>query len=277
MTTSTTAPLAVHSVERIVFSIPEIEAAENFYAAFGMNAKRNDSSDHKVLDIYTHSHPHRWMSVIANGEAKKTQYLSFGIYEADKAAFADKISKLGLNCEPSHYASAEEKTNGIWLKTPEGTLLQLVVADKVSPNQKTQKTTPRGLARPPAAAQMRTLTQPVHPRHLSHVLMFSADVGGMITFCEDVLGLKLSDRSIDIVAFMHTPHGSDHHLFAFVKSDGPGLHHTSWDVGSLDDVGEGSEQLRTAGYPDGWGVGRHVLGSNYFYYARDPWGSFAEY
>jgi Glyoxalase/Bleomycin resistance protein/Dioxygenase superfamily len=55
------------------------------------------------------------------------------------------------------------------------------------------------------------------------------------------------------------------------------LHHTSWDVSSLDDVGEGSEQLRTAGYPDGWGVGRHVLGSNYFYYARDPWGSFAEY
>ena len=152
-----------------------------------------------------------------------------------------------------------------------------MVADKVSPNRKTQKTTPRGLARPPAAAQMRTLTQPVHPRNLSHVLMFSADVGGMITFCEDVLGLKLSDRSIDIVAFMHTPHGSDHHLFAFVKSDGPGLHHTSWDVGSLDDVGEGSEQLRTAGYPDGWGVGRHVLGSNYFYYARDPWGSFAEY
>ena len=25
------------------------------------------------------------------------------------------------------------------------------------------------------------------------------------------------------------------------------------------------------------GVGRHVLGSNYFYYVQDPWGSFAEY
>jgi hypothetical protein len=27
----------------------------------------------------------------------------------------------------------------------------------------------------------------------------------------------------------------------------------------------------------GWGLGRHVIGSNYFYYTRDPWGSFAEY
>ena len=64
---------------------------------------------------------------------------------------------------------------------------------------------------------------------------------------------------------------------AFAKSDGPGLHHTSWDVGSIDEVGMGSEQMRNAGYADGWGVGRHVLGSNYFYYVRDPWNSWAEY
>ena len=31
------------------------------------------------------------------------------------------------------------------------------------------------------------------------------------------------------------------------------------------------------GFSAGWGVGRHVLGSNYFFYVRDPWDSFAEY
>lgn len=35
--------------------------------------------------------------------------------------------------------------------------------------------------------------------------------------------------------------------------------------------------MMQAGYRQGWGVGRHVLGSNYFYYVRDPWGSYAEY
>jgi hypothetical protein len=99
----------------------------------------------------------------------------------------------------------------------------------------------------------------------------------LVNFSESVLGLRLSDRSGDLVAFMHTPHGSDHHLLACVKSEGPGLHHTSWDLGSVNEVGEASEQMRNAGYADGWGVGRHVLGSNYFYYVRDPWGSFAEY
>ena len=37
------------------------------------------------------------------------------------------------------------------------------------------------------------------------------------------------------------------------------------------------EQMASQGYTHGWGVGRHVIGSNYFCYVRDPWGSFAEY
>jgi hypothetical protein len=42
-------------------------------------------------------------------------------------------------------------------------------------------------------------------------------------------------------------------------------------------VGIGADQMEKAGYKAGWGTGRHVLGSNYFHYKQDPWGSFAEY
>jgi len=48
-------------------------------------------------------------------------------------------------------------------------------------------------------------------------------------------------------------------------------------VPSIDAVGIGMEQMAAQGYTEGWGVGRHVIGSNYFRYVRDPWGSFAEY
>jgi hypothetical protein len=30
-------------------------------------------------------------------------------------------------------------------------------------------------------------------------------------------------------------------------------------------------------YAEGWGLGRHVFGSNYFHYVRDPWGSYCKY
>jgi catechol 2,3-dioxygenase len=66
-------------------------------------------------------------------------------------------------------------------------------------------------------------------------------------------------------------------MIAFAKAEGPGLHHLSWDVGSVNDVGLGALQMADKGFTRGWGTGRHVLGSNYFHYVRDPWGSYCEY
>lgn len=76
---------------------------------------------------------------------------------------------------------------------------------------------------------------------------------------------------------MHGIHGSDHHLIALAKSNGPGLHHLSWDVESIHQIGLGAMQMADKGFSGGWGLGRHVLGSNYFHYVRDPWGSYSEY
>ena len=98
-----------------------------------------------------------------------------------------------------------------------------------------------------------------------------------VAFYRDALGLRLSDHSGEIIAFMHGAHGSDHHLLAFAKSDGPGLHHSSWDVATIDAVGVGMEQMAASGYTRRMGRGPPRIGSNYFRYIRDPWGSFAEY
>ena len=115
------------------------------------------------------------------------------------------------------------------------------------------------------------------PRRLSHVVLFTSSVDGALAFYRNALGLRLSDRSGDAVAFTHARHGSDHHLIAFVSGGAKGWHHSAWDVANVDEVGAGAEQMRKAGYSQGWGTGRHVLGSNYFHYVRDPWGSYAEY
>ena len=118
---------------------------------------------------------------------------------------------------------------------------------------------------------------PVFPRRLSHVAIFTSSIPDAIEFYVSALGLRLSDRSGDGVAFLHGAHGSDHHLLALVASDHRGLHHVSWDVGSVQEIGLGAAQAARGGYAAGWGLGRHVLGANYFYYVRDPWGSYCEY
>ena len=48
-------------------------------------------------------------------------------------------------------------------------------------------------------------------------------------------------------------------------------------MSGIDDIGLGAMHMAGKGYSKGWGLGRHVLGSNYFHYVRDPWGSYAEY
>jgi catechol 2,3-dioxygenase-like lactoylglutathione lyase family enzyme len=150
------------------------------------------------------------------------------------------------------------------------------VADKVSPGDKSRFEA-HSTAPGESAAVFNSSAPKIRPRHMSHFAIYTSDVVAATAWYERVLGLRLSDGSGPVVAFLHGAHGSDHHLLALVGSTHRGLHHSSWDVGSVQEVGLGSAQMMRAGYKQGWGVGRHVLGANYFYYASDPWGSHAEF
>ena len=263
------AVVAVHSVDRFVYTVPDLAVAQKFYQTFGLDVRQQDGR----LDLYTFGHPHCWASIFQGGERKQLQYVRYGIFAEDEVEFRSRVARLGIGMEP--HALGDKQ--GIWLRDPDGIATQLVVTPKVSPSAKTIPHPPSTVAPGQGAAPSRSKVAGVRPRYLSHILRFSPDVTRMIAFCRDLLGLRLSDHSGEIIAFIHTPHGSDHHLIAFAKSHAPGLHHSSWDVGSIDEVGAGAEQMRNAGWGKGWGVGRHVLGSNYFNYVQDPWGSFCEY
>ena len=167
-------------------------------------------------------------------------------------------------------------SNGLWFHDHDGNNVEIKVAQKSSPNEKSRFAADSA---PPGArgAPFRRTVARVQPRRLSHILMFTRDVRKAIDFYVRVLGLRLSDHSGEGIAFLHGVHGSDHHLLAFAHSNAPGFHHLSWDVGSVDEIGRGAMHMLGKGHSRGWGLGRHVLGSNYFHYVRDPWGSFSEY
>ena len=261
--------IGVHSVHRFVFSVPLLEEARNFYTAFGLVVRQQGDR----LDLHTVGQEHCWASIYQGGTHKHLEYVSYGVYAEDLPALRERVDRERLGCAPHPLSDG----SGLWLRNPDGTPLQLMVAPKVSPSARTELSALPSVAPGQGAAPARSKVEQVHPRALSHVLFFTSDVERMVRFSAEVLGLRLSDRSADIIAFMHGAHGSDHHLVAFAKSHGPGLHHSSWSVDSIDAVGRGAEQMRIAGSDRGWGLGRHVLGSNYFHYVRDPWGSFAEY
>lgn len=262
---------AIHSVDEFVFSVPDLAVARHFYTSFGLEVRDEEGG---ALALYTHGHPHRWARVLqGQGGPKRLEWISLGIHAADLPRFAELLHARGISpLLPPQGADP----SGLWLQGPDALPMQLRVATKVSPDAPG----PRESAPAPGnygRAPSRSTAQAARPLYLSHILLFTADVAQALDFYTGVLGLQVSDQSAGIIAFLHTPHGSDHHLIAFAKSNAGGLHHSSWCVPSLDSVGIGSQQMANAGYPHGWGLGRHVLGSNYFRYVRDPWGSFAEY
>lgn len=262
---------AVHSLDCFVFSVPDLAEAARFYTAFGLDVREVDSR----LELYTLGHPHRWGVVHERaGQPKKLQFLTFACYDAD---FPDLVRKA----DSGSFARAEPHAlgtkDGLWLQHPEGFPIQVIVSEKSSPYAKSQPLIEPKVGLGAGAAPNRAKVLPVRPRRLSHILLFSGDVPASIAFYQEALGLRVTDRSGDVIVFMHGIHGSDHHLIAMAKSEGPGLHHLSWDVANIDEVGKGMEQMIQADYKRGWGVGRHVLGSNYFRYVRDPWGSYCEY
>jgi catechol 2,3-dioxygenase len=258
----------VHSADHFNVIVPDVEQARRFYSSFGLDVREEGGR----LSLYTHGHPHRWGSLV-EGARKKLQFISFGAFEDDLPRFRQRLQQLRIELldPPLGFES-----NGLWFRDADGTLLEIRVAEKSSPNEKSAVDNPAGLTAR-ANAPSRSKVHVVRPRRLAHILVFTRDISATIKFYSEVLGLRLSDRSGDMIAFMHGIHGSDHHMIAFVKSEAPGLHHLSWDVGSIQDIGLGAMQMADKGFTAGWGLGRHVLGSNYFHYVRDPWGSYAEY
>lgn len=260
--------LGVHSMDSFNLIVPDLAVAHRFYSAFGLEVREEGNN----LGLYTAGNAHRWASISA-GRQKRLNYLSFGVFEDDFDRFKQHIEKQGQTLIDPPSASG---SNGLWLRDHNGMLIELRVAEKTSPSSKSSVDNRSGLPGV-ANAPKRSTVQVVRPRRMAHVLCFTVNIQEAINFYSRVLGLRMSDRSGDGVCFMHGIHGSDHHLLAFAKSNAPGLHHSSWDVGSIEEIGLGAMQMTDRGFSKGWGLGRHVLGSNYFHYVRDPWGSHCEY
>ncbi|MDT0576322.1 VOC family protein [Croceicoccus sp. F390] len=260
--------LGVHSIDHFGLQVPDLTVAKDFYEAFGLDVREVDSG----LQLYTFGHEQCWARIV-KGPEKQLRYLSLGVYAEDEEALIDRLKANGV---AQIDATDKAPEGGTWFEGFDGLPLELRVADKCSPDAKTQFET---VSTPPgeSGAVFNSKAPKAKPRNMSHFALYTTDVEAATAWYEKNLGLRLSDGSGPVVAFLHGPHGSDHHLLALVGSTHRGMHHTSWDVGSFQEVGLGSAQMMRAGYKEGWGVGRHVLGGNYFYYARDPWGSYAEF
>jgi len=136
--------------------------------------------------------------------------------------------------------------------------------------------TPSEVARHDRPADSILRANPVQPSNLTHMVRGTKDPDASIKFHTEVLGFELSDALGGIGGFMRC--GEVHHNLAVQMAEQPFLHHISFECDDVDEVGRGAgHMLELDADSHVWGLGRHAIGSNYFWYLKDPSGNFAEY
>jgi hypothetical protein len=110
------------------------------------------------LDVHTHGHNHRWGTIV-EGSRKRLSHLSFGVFEDDFPRFKERLNNLRV---PLLEAPPGFESNGLWFHSPDGLLMELRVADKTSPNEKSSfmmASAPAGTQSSPNRSQGR---EPIH-------------------------------------------------------------------------------------------------------------------
>ncbi|MFT4190623.1 MAG: VOC family protein [Comamonas sp.] len=118
------------------------------------------------------------------------------------------------------------------------------------------------------------------PRSLSHVVYFVPDVAKAEAFYQDRLGFRVTDRFIGLGPFMRPAGTLDHHTLFMIQSFNShmvGMNHFTFHLGSANDVLQSGWRFAQKGYKSFWGPGRHVMGSNFFWYFNSPFGGTMEF
>lgn len=260
----------IRSLLHVGMTVPDLEVGRAFYETFGleMRATGND------LVFRCEGRAQDQLRLI-EGKKKKLSYTSLGTNEAGMQTLKQRLEAAAVPIVSSPFGDAE----GIWFQDPHGDWLNVQIAEAHPSLQPASPeiNTPGAYRRVGRAHDVHSLGMKARPRRLGHLIKFTPDVNRSVAFYTQVLGMKVSDRAGDILAFLRGSAGGDHHMVAFAKSSHTGLHHLSFEVGSVDEIEIGAQTLLRSGYRDGFGLGRHVGGSNFFHYIRDPWNSLAEY
>ncbi len=255
--------MGLHGLLSVTIGVPNVEETAAYYADFGL-ASQGDG-------WFATRDAGRQLRLVA-APSRRLIELRVGADDADDLARAAvRLTKIGLmlDLQDGSLAAIEPVT---------GVRIALDVAPRLSQTAvpATPYNGPGRFERQGDRAPGFTRPDRVRPRKLGHAVLGSTDPQATMSFFTDGLGFKVSDRIKGVGAFLRC--STDHHNVLVLAAPVSFLHHTSWQVDDVDDVGRGACAM-LEGRPERhvWGLGRHYAGSNFFWYLKDPAGNFSEY
>ena len=117
------------------------------------------------------------------------------------------------------------------------------------------------------------------PRTLSHVVYFVPDYKKAEAFYAERLGFITTDRFSHVGPFMRPAGTTDHHTLFFLNTPPhmKGIEHFTFHMSGPTAVVQAGNRMVEKGYQSFWGPGRHIFGSNWFWYFKSPFGCNMEF
>ena len=117
------------------------------------------------------------------------------------------------------------------------------------------------------------------PRSLSHVVYFVPDTQKFESFYTERLGFVTTDRFTGVGPFMRPAGTQEHHTLFCIQTPPfmQGCEHFTFHMGGPTELMQAGKRFADKGYETFWGPGRHIFGSNWFWYFNSPVGCHVEY
>jgi catechol 2,3-dioxygenase-like lactoylglutathione lyase family enzyme len=139
---------------------------------------------------------------------------------------------------------------------------------------------------PSAAAGAKQMNAPYDPPRsatpvrMGHVVysIARADQQKAADFYTKRLQFRMTDHTGDLGDFMRANGSNDHHnLFFLLYPNRAAFNHVAFEVRDFDEIIFGGQNMKNKGWNADSAPGRHILGSNLFWYFSNPSGGNVEY
>jgi catechol 2,3-dioxygenase-like lactoylglutathione lyase family enzyme len=254
--------MALHRLTRVTMGVPNVAETVAYYTEFGLSYLGGGS-----LATVDGGEQLR----VVHARQRRLLELGIGVDDVDDVArVAARLDRLGVHRGGDPAAlTVIEPVSGFTAR------IEVAPRIKQAPVAVTPYNGPGRVDRIGRAPGVLRVDE-IRPRKLGHCVVGTTNLEATMRFFTEGLGFKISDYVGDKGAFMRC--SVDHHNVLALAAPVNFLHHTSWQVNDIDDVGRGAKSM-LQGDPRRhvWGLGRHHAGSNFFWYLKDPAGNFSEY
>ena len=262
--------MVLHRLTSVCIGVPNVAETASYFEEFGLTRLEDKDGDGNEIRFATVDGGEQLRLV--HSQRRRLVELGIGAGDPDDLhSVASRLAALGV---------AFDQTPGAVTATEAGTGVRVVVsvADPVDsqPAPAIAQNAPGRTGRRTARAESNLRENPVRPRKLGHVVLGSTDLEASERFFIQGVGFKVSDTIAGAASFLRC--STDHHNLLVQAAPVGFLHHTSWQVDDVDEIGRGATALLEKDPARHvWGLGRHHIGSNFFWYLKDPAGNFSEY